>query len=24
MIEQHTDEQATEVISQLRTSGFPA
>jgi phage replication-related protein YjqB (UPF0714/DUF867 family) len=24
MIEQHTDEQATEVISQLRTAGFPA
>jgi len=24
MIEQHTDEQATEVFSQLRTAGFPA
>ena len=24
MIEQHTDEQATEVISQFRTAGFPA
>ena len=24
MIEQHTDEPAAEVISQLRTAGFPA